>query len=1074
MNTENIVWSGIGVLLCGLILECSAAPLAGSGEVEPLAYFSSNFDGASVTAQSPHELVFLRDGSGQFLIMRGNGIITLHDAEGNRENPDNLLLNIERNVRVSGEAGMFSLVFDPDFSENRFFYLSYLAKDGMFRVSRFRWEAGAKELAPGDEESLFEFQFLAPGGRHFGGQLAFGPDGYLYVGVGDGGLAPAQDHPSQMLDDLRGKILRIDVHATTGDDEVKYAVPVDNPFVGREGTRPEIWAYGLRNPWRFDFDSMTGDLFLPDLGEETQEEINFQAADAGGGQNYGWPYFEGKESILPDVPDDLELTEPVLVYGEELGSAVIGGFVFRHPSVAQLEGAYVFGDFVSRRIFAFKRNGADWSIGEIFGPQLEFSDLALSPSGELICADAGNGVSRAQSSIAPLAPVFSSRSRPPGPLDREIQFSSRDFDPRLTYRYTFDGSDPDETSKELMDRSVGISLPEIPAFTFKIRAFPPVGAAPGLILGGTFEVTTRVLTLQRDSETATEAPLVPWPSDAAIHYTLDGSDPDVFSPVLATGEGIPLDSFETVRVRAVALHPKFTNEQVREFEFTRDVPRVTSFADQRGFMRPGQELALSSSFAGATIRYTLDDSAPTAESNEYTGAFIPPPGVYVRTKAFVDGFASSESGHGGDLIDPIPVRAVNRIAGVLESETAAASRFQAPALAMRLEPQAAQGDANRLFVVSPALYEIRNGLARLIASGTYGDVVPLTDANLLIATLPFSHQVAFFDLETLALLQTLGSSEEPANSDGEAEVATFLAPSHMAPDGEGGVFVVCASERPNSGVLRRILPDRSVVTVAGNGTIPFADTPLPADEAYFSEINAIAVASESGVVYFLDRESGILKLEDGMVAKLNFGQLSQSRYAIDGPPESATFRGISGIDVDRDGKVYFFGAKLRRFDPLSRIVKTIEHGLVEPLTDVHANSSGEIFITTASSVFQVELADSDDDRIPDFLEPRDSAGINDLLTDDDGDGSANAVTILFKNGNDDLRTAIFSVPGSDRVSVVFPRDNGKRYRVEQSIDIVNWSPVPDSAPRVDGPGIEVVDVFTNQEQRPTFLRIIEF
>ncbi|MCB1100647.1 MAG: PQQ-dependent sugar dehydrogenase, partial [Verrucomicrobiae bacterium] len=949
------------------------------------------------------------------------------------------------------------------------------ATSGSFRVSRFRWELGASEIASNAEERLLEFQLLAPGMRHFGGQIAFGPDGYLYVGVGDGGVRADQHHPSQQLDDLRGKILRINVHPPVGDEGKTYLVPADNPFVNHEGARPEIWAYGLRNPWRFDFDPMTGDLFIPDLGEETQEEINFQAADAGGGQNYGWPYFEGMEPIVPDPPDDVNLTEPVFVYGKELGSAVIGGFVFRHPSVAHLQGAYVFGDYSSHRIFALQREGADWTLGEILGPSRNFSDLALSPEGGLLAADATTGVSRTSTSVPLSVPSFSSKSGP-GTIVDKIKIDSRYIDKRLIYRYTFDGTDPDESSQPIADRSFYINVPELPSFTFKFRAFPPGGAAPGPILEGEFQAGTWVQIESQDFDRTGQVKLTPWPSDAVIHYTLDGSEPDATSSALAPGETIPLDSFAPIRIRAVALHPEFVTGELRDLVFERQVLRVESLVGERGFMRPGQELVLSSPLPGAIIRYTLDDTEPTAESAVYTGGFIPPPGQTVKAKAFVGEFASPTTEHGGDQVNPLPVRAIERIAGAPELETGAASRIQAPALDMRFVPKAIHGNSERLFVGSSVqfgLYEVRDGMARLVVRESHGDMIALPDQNILIASLSSSHQIVIYNLDSFVVEQILGSADKPSNNDGSAQEATFTAPSFLAPAPGGGVYIVSLSGVRQS-VVRHIRQDRSVETFAGNGTIKVEDTPVPKNEAMFGEIYGLVTDLASGVIYLLEGNGRILKLEGGMVSELLTIQASQSRTTIDGALGTATFRQIRGLAIDSDGNLFLIDKHVRRLDTKTGQVNTIDHNIEDLIRDVEVTSTGEIFLSTDHSVFRVSLADRDGDRIPDHLEPEASVGINDMIADDDGDGIANAADMLFENRALSLRAAVIAVPGSDRISIVFPRTIGKSYRIDTSPNLVDWNPIPDSAPRVDGLGIGAADIFGAPGAPPQYLRVVEF
>ncbi len=222
--------------------------------------------------------------------------------------------------------------------------------DGATIIARYQRSAGDPNVA--DPASAVTLLTVAqPFANHNGGQLRFGPDGYLYIGLGDGGSANDPGNRAQDLSTLLGKMLRIDV-----DGGSPYAVPATNPFVndGNPGTLPEIWAYGLRNPWRFSFDRLTGDLFIADVGQGAREEINFQAAGTGAGANYGWRVMEGSACTgLGGGPAcfDASLTLPILEYDHSLGCSVTGGHRYRGAANPALAGYFVYGDFCSGRIW---------------------------------------------------------------------------------------------------------------------------------------------------------------------------------------------------------------------------------------------------------------------------------------------------------------------------------------------------------------------------------------------------------------------------------------------------------------------------------------------------------------------------------------------------------------------------------------------------------------------------------------------------------------------------------------------------------------------------------------------------
>jgi glucose/arabinose dehydrogenase len=255
------------------------------------------------------------------------------------------VLDLSGQVALAAEQGMLGLVFSPD---GRYLYVNFTDVQGDTRVVEYRMRDGIADVGS-RRQVLFVDQ---PFSNHNGGHLAFGPDGHLYIGLGDGGSAADPFENAQSLDRLLGKMLRIDPRPEGGRD---YGIPPDNPFLGREGARPEIWAYGLRNPWRYSFDRATGDLWIGDVGQASREEIDFQPASSDGGENYGWDRYEGTLRFegggLPDA------VPPILEYGRDRGGTVIGGYVYRGTDIPALRGAYVFGDFIQPTLWAVVREG---------------------------------------------------------------------------------------------------------------------------------------------------------------------------------------------------------------------------------------------------------------------------------------------------------------------------------------------------------------------------------------------------------------------------------------------------------------------------------------------------------------------------------------------------------------------------------------------------------------------------------------------------------------------------------------------------------------------------------------------
>jgi glucose/arabinose dehydrogenase len=301
----------------------------------------------------------------------------------------NLILDITDRVSTQGnEEGLLGFALSPDFEVDRAFYVYYSAADPRRSVlSRFTVAlSGGRAVAAGSEEVIFELQ--QPFANHNGGQIAFGPDGYLYVALGDGGSGNDPNNNAQNLGTLLGSILRI--YVSRGGPG--YDVPADNPFVGTQGARGEIWAYGFRNPWRFSFDRETGDLWAGDVGQSTREEVDFVVR----GGNYGWREMEGfgcRGGGSGCNPADF--LPPVFDYARGSGGtcSVTGGFVYRGTAIPGLRGAYVFTDYCSGVIYALRAvNGVLTEQGEIARTGFRVSTLAQDNEGELyVLQHAGAG-----------------------------------------------------------------------------------------------------------------------------------------------------------------------------------------------------------------------------------------------------------------------------------------------------------------------------------------------------------------------------------------------------------------------------------------------------------------------------------------------------------------------------------------------------------------------------------------------------------------------------------------------------------------------------------------------------------
>ena len=261
-------------------------------------------------------------------------------------------LDLGAQVSGGGEQGLLGVAFDPEYASNGRFFVHYTDVAGNTRMSRFLVSADPDRADPASEHLLLSA--TQPFANHNGGELTFGPDGLLYLGLGDGGSSNDPEGRGQSVADLLGSILRMDVRS--GDS---FTVPADNPFVGQAGAEPTVWSYGLRNPWRFSFDRATGDLYIADVGQDQYEEINVAPAAQGTGRgiNYGWSIMEGMHCRGGGACDPAGLTLPVLEYSHSEGCSVTGGFVYRGAAIPALQGQYFFSDFCAGWVRSFRYLG---------------------------------------------------------------------------------------------------------------------------------------------------------------------------------------------------------------------------------------------------------------------------------------------------------------------------------------------------------------------------------------------------------------------------------------------------------------------------------------------------------------------------------------------------------------------------------------------------------------------------------------------------------------------------------------------------------------------------------------------
>lgn len=363
--------------------------------------------------ERPVYITHAGDGSGRLFIIEQAGRIRIFQDGSLLPTPFLDITSRVRSPSSSGgnEEGLLGLAFPPGYTDKEYFYVYYTNQDGNNQVSRFHLQSGQTGTADPASEELILLLNHPSRSNHNGGQIVFGPDGYLYIGVGDGGGAGDPNGNAQNLGSLLGKILRIDVEAaarapsiglpcgegmsapsTASASGEPYQIPPDNPFASTAGAQPEIWAFGLRNPWRFSFDRVTYDLYIGDVGQNLIEEIDFQPAASKGGENYGWNTLEGTQCYQPSsgcVPPAGHVA-PVAEYAHEAGCSVTGGLMYRGAAFPELHGIYFYADFCSGRIWGLRNDGG-WQSQELLPSDRGISSFGDDEAGNIYLADMYSG-----------------------------------------------------------------------------------------------------------------------------------------------------------------------------------------------------------------------------------------------------------------------------------------------------------------------------------------------------------------------------------------------------------------------------------------------------------------------------------------------------------------------------------------------------------------------------------------------------------------------------------------------------------------------------------------------------------
>tara|TARA_B100001123_G_C15326644_1_gene1029771 strand:- start:2623 stop:3849 length:1227 start_codon:yes stop_codon:yes gene_type:complete len=386
LGLRSLSWLLAASLLCVGLWSCKIG-LDGYFHIEPLqpdrnavtfALVARDFDQPVFITSSP-------EGSADLFVAERGGRIYRFDSDSGIRS---IFLDLSDIVSTSGlEQGLLGMAFHPNYPEDERLFVNFVDSDWDTTVASIRATSNGTNSIRRDFMTVI-LSIPQPFNNHNGGMVTFGPDGHLYIGTGDGGSRNDPYGHGQDLNSLLGKILRVDVDESGAQP---YAIPDTNPFVGSENKRPEIFSYGLRNPWRFSFDVQTGDLWIGDVGQNRYEEINYIAGNSHGGHNFGWSDTEGPECFNNPGCQPEVYTLPISHYDTKDGCAITGGYVYRGDSNPSLYGTYVFADYCNGKLFGVSKANGRWVKELLIDSDLHISSLGQDANKELYVADFKSG-----------------------------------------------------------------------------------------------------------------------------------------------------------------------------------------------------------------------------------------------------------------------------------------------------------------------------------------------------------------------------------------------------------------------------------------------------------------------------------------------------------------------------------------------------------------------------------------------------------------------------------------------------------------------------------------------------------
>jgi sugar lactone lactonase YvrE len=985
---------------------------------------------------SPVHMTHSGDGSGKLFIVEQQGTVRILDATNLLTEP---FLDIRSNVLTSAERGLLSIAFSPNYASNRNFYAFYTRKpDGAVRISRFSLLPDQERGDTNSEQALLTIPH--PNNVHNGGQMAFGSDGYLYIGIGDGGYANVSTNPAQRLDQLLGKVLRID-----SENGSPYVIPPTNPFLTNATARPEIWAYGLRNPWRFSFDRQTGDLYIADVGQINREEVNFQPANSLGGQNYGWPKYEGTTNFSSNFPNlnSNNLVFPAFEYSNPFQSCIIGGYVCRQTNSSRMPGIYLFADFMVNKVFGAKMDQGQWKMAELGGSLGRISAFAESETGQLFVTDyTGGKIYALQDSLQTFKPtVF-----PVGGIIFSNLVTVSCLTSNASIHFRNDSQDPTEADPVISGTAV-----QVVSGTNKFRAFR-ADLSPSAISANVFTLkvgTPAFSPNQGPISHGTMVAISTITSNAVIHYSLDGSTPTTNSLLYIS----PISLNGNTTLIARGFREGFTDSDIKQQFYSLAAVSPVTFNPSAGPVTNGTPVSISCATSNAIIHYTLDGTTPNTNSPVYSSPIIINSPLILKAQAFRSdlGPSTTQSVFYGLLsYDKTIVSTVagNSVAG-LSNSFGQFAQFSSP-FGICIDR------SNTLFVAD------------------YGN-------NVIRKILPSGE------------VSTFAGTGMAGSADGPRETAEFSGPSGVCVDDFGQLYV---ADRNNCYRVRKIDTNGIVTTIASLnhcylGATLWQVEADPNGNVYASSYGAIWKIAPNGTVDWLAGPGNTAgqgwnldRIGVGIDPLTNIFAVTQYRvwkilpngtnsiYAgstnayfgsgfSDGPRVTCLFLEPSDAVVDSAFNIFVSDyTRIRRIDPsgwVSTFAGIGSAGYLSGPSDkaqfsgtagICVDTNGNVYVTDSGNnrIRRISL-DSDSDGVPDFEETPGSGfnfGVDDREIDSDGDGQSNADEYIAGTDpsiqSDYFRIDGFTLVGTD-LGFTWTAASNRFYKLMSSSNLTTWNAI---------------------------------